>query len=42
MPVDRVVEVRVDKMVYNEVEVPVERIVTKEVFVEVEVCVCVV
>lgn len=36
VPVDRVVEVIVEKMIYNEVEVPVERIVTKEVLVEVE------
>ena len=36
VPVDRVVEVIVEKMIYNEVEVPVERIVTKEVLVEIE------
>lgn len=36
VPVDRIVEVPVEKMIYNEVEVPVERVVTKEVFVEVE------
>jgi len=32
--VDRVVEVPVDRMVYNEVEVAVERIVTQERLVE--------
>jgi len=32
--VDRVVEIPVERMVYNEVEVPVERIVTKERLVE--------
>jgi uncharacterized protein (UPF0248 family) len=36
VPVDRVVEVIVEKMIYNEVEVPVERIVTKEILVEIE------
>ena len=36
VPVDRIVEVPVEKMIYNEVEVPVERLVTKEVLVEIE------
>ena len=38
VPIDRVLEVPVEKVVYNEVEVPVERVVTvtKDVLVEVE------